>query len=520
MIPLLAAMIGCESNITSPSLYEKDGEDSSPYDGEELEDGSSAGDESGDDSQDVPGSGQDEESSDNGQDGSGSGSDEGEDDAGDETVVPVNPNYPSFTKIELFTDMPGAAWLDKSDLDGDGFDEYLVTCISEGVGDWPTFIGAGAAYVVSRDGGAAAGEIGTWSSEMIFNRNDEIDWPNDNSLLDVNNDGVKDWLIGTDFIPIPNGGIVWMEGYVEDGVQGFSAPAYVDTPWTDHFYHKAYPLDMDNDGDMDFVTTNYRNPETDWLGNELAPGIAKMEWFENNGIVGEASFTHHEIAERGGALLALHDIDGDGDQDIVAPQYFSGDALIWLENNGPDAEWTEHTINATTGRGFDVELADMNGDGRLDILYGNHNHQGSTVPAEQTMGVYWFEIPPADELDGLDNWDSTMNVVVEGFYVDEEDVSQNGAPGVFHAGDADGDGLMDVSVSGDGDDGLYVFFQEEDGSFGEQLLDIGTIMGGDHIMSDLDGDGDMDFIWAIYGELDLFSGQIAPTSFVNIYLQD
>ena len=36
---------------------------------------------------------------------------------------------------------------------------------------------------------------------------------------------------------------------VEDGVQGFSAPAYFDTPWTDHFYHKAYPLDMDSDGD-------------------------------------------------------------------------------------------------------------------------------------------------------------------------------------------------------------------------------------------------------------------------------
>ena len=136
------------------------------------------------------------------------------------------------------------------------------------------------------------------------------------------------------------------------------------------------------------------------------------------------------------------------------------------------------------------------------------------------MGVYWFEIPPADQLSSLSNWDAYMTVVAEGFYVDEPNADQNGAPGVFHTGDINGDGLMDVSVSGDGDDGLYVYVQESNGSFAEVLIDSNTVMAGDHHMADLDGDGDMDYIWAIYGAMDLFSGEIEPQSYVNVYLQD
>ncbi|MBM75634.1 MAG: hypothetical protein CMK59_09550 [Proteobacteria bacterium] len=442
----------------------------------------------------------------------------------DDTQSTDNPNSNiSFSKVELFN-IPGGAWLQSIDLDGDGYNEYLLNSMSAGVGDWPSFIGAGEAYILSRNGGAQSvdGTLGTWTATTQFDRTYQIDWPNDSSLFDVNNDGLEDWVVGTGFIPMPNGGIIWMEGALDsNGALTFDIPDYIETPWTDHFYHKAYPGDFDNDGDMDFVTTNYKNAQKDWLGNETEPGLAILELFENNGVVGEASFTRHQIGERGGSLLTLHDVDEDGDMDAIIPQYFNGSSLIWMENPGTvGPAWTEHTINNTTGKGFDVELADMNGDGRLDVVYGNHNHQLASDPADQTMGIYWFEIPTPDLVGSLSNWDSTMNVVFEGFYVDEMDPDMNGAPGVFHTGDINSDGLMDVSVSGDGDDGLYVFVQELDGSFTEVLIDAGTIMAGDHEMTDIDGDGDMDFIWAIYGDLDLLSGQLAPSSAVNVYLQE
>ena len=79
---------------------------------------------------------------------------------------------------------------------------------------------------------------------------------------------------------------------------------------------------------------------------------------------------------------------------------------------------------------------------------------------------------------------------------------------------------MDISVSGDGDDGLYLFKQRSDQSFEEILIDTGTEMAGDHHMADLDGDGDMDFIWAIYGSQNIFNGQFEPQSEVNVYLQE
>ena len=45
-------------------------------------------------------------------------------------------------------------------------------------------------------------------------------------------------------------------------------------------------------------------------------------------------------------------------------------------------------------------------------------------------------------------------------------------------------------------------------------------MAGDHHMADLDGDGDMDFIWAIYGGQNIFNGEFEPQSELNVYLQE
>ncbi|MAA79294.1 MAG: hypothetical protein CL916_08540, partial [Deltaproteobacteria bacterium] len=170
----------------------------------------------------------------------------------------------------------------------------------------PSFIGAGSAYIVSRDGGAPDGILGTWSADVVFDRTSEVDWPNDSTLFDVNNDGVLDWVIGTGFIPLPNGGITWIPGVEEaNGNLSFDIPDIIHIPREDYFYHKAYPLDMDGDGDTDFVTSSYKNPDTDWFGNVTEPGVAVLEWFENDGIARQASFTHHFISENGGVMVAV-----------------------------------------------------------------------------------------------------------------------------------------------------------------------------------------------------------------------
>ncbi len=431
---------------------------------------------------------------------------------------PATGQVPTFSRVTLFSDIPGAAYLKAADLNDDGFDELLLTSLSEGV-DLTSLppLANGAGYILRRDGGApiSGDDVGTWNSEKIFGKSAGYGSPNDSELYDVDNDGVLDWVIGGGFITKPTGYLLWIKGYKDGGEHTFSGLYEIQTPDESRWYHEIIPVDLDNDGDLDFLTTN--NDTKVASGGGLNYGTSQLEWFENLGIEGEASFVPHVIGDTGGALFTVTDMDEDGDIDVVLPQYFSGESLVWVENPGnPFDQWEPHVINDTTGKGFDAEVVDLDGDGQLEILYGNHNHQNSESIEEKVMGIYWFDIPPVDQLTTLDNWNDYMNVLYEGFYIPAEDPNRDGAPGVLHSGDIDQDGDLDVTASGDGDKGVYLFVQQAPGEFDKVTLDDGLTMAGDHIMMDLDADGDMDIVWCVFGE----SGFSGIQSYVYAYIQD
>jgi hypothetical protein len=70
---------------------------------------------------------------------------------------------------------------------------------------------------------------------------------------------------------------------------------------------------------------------------------------------------------------ALADVDGDGDLDIVTGDGESGNNLVWFENPRPNgaptdtAAWKRHEVGAAGGWVKDIEIADFDGDGRIDI---------------------------------------------------------------------------------------------------------------------------------------------------------
>ncbi|MAY81807.1 MAG: hypothetical protein CL930_13640 [Deltaproteobacteria bacterium] len=474
-----------------------DDEDSNDNDGatddEESEEEDGSSDDGSSDNDDVPPADEDE--------------DDDEEPADDAPPADIE-TYLTFTR-EVVGTKKGAAWMTPIDIDSDGYDEYLLTSMTEGLGAAIPPIGPGGAYIMSRSMSSSTVGAGSWELTEAFDYWDGIIWPNKSTVFDINNDGIEDWVIGCGFLARPNGNILWMAGEMEDGVLSFGSPQFIDLPDYSRWYHEALPVDMDGDGDMDFVTTNHNS-------TVFEEGTSLVEWYENNGVPGGVDLTRHEIAEGGGALLTLYDVDEDGDMDVILPQFFGGASLIWMEQTSLTTPWVRHVINDDTGRGFGVEMADMNGDGRLDLVYGNHNHQLSDIPAEQTMGIYWWEIPSPSEVRGLADWGATMNVVFEGFTVGSPDVAAEGAPGVVHTGDVNGDGRMDVTASGDGDEGVYVFIQDTDGTFVENMIDSGLTMAGDHVMTDLDGDGDMDFLWAEFGT----TGVLGPESTLYAYLQD
>ncbi|MBK8127570.1 MAG: T9SS type A sorting domain-containing protein [bacterium] len=112
----------------------------------------------------------------------------------------------------------------------------------------------------------------------------------------------------------------------------------------------AEAADLDDDGDVDVVGAGMF--------------ADKVAWYENDG---QWNFTEHVLIEcwQGARAVDVGDIDGDGDWDIAAVAHFEN-SLVWFERaaNG----FTVHPIAGAVNGASDVELANLNNAGPLEIL--------------------------------------------------------------------------------------------------------------------------------------------------------
>lgn len=92
---------------------------------------------------------------------------------------------------------------------------------------------------------------------------------------------------------------------------------------------------------------------------------------------------------------ALGDVDGDGDLDIVVPDGNFGDNLVWFQNPLPNGnpnqenQWARHSIGSVGDWAKDVELADFDDNGRLDVATRN---QGQAMIFFQTGANSWSKM--------------------------------------------------------------------------------------------------------------------------------
>ncbi|GBG89949.1 hypothetical protein CBR_g50039 [Chara braunii] len=97
--------------------------------------------------------------------------------------------------------------------------------------------------------------------------------------------------------------------------------------------------------------------------------------------------------------LDLQDIDGDGVPEMVAVDFWGKRVhLLWAVNPSRNQSWSDPknikvvtVTEKTLGNIYDCEFADVNGDGRVDILA--TNHVPSNTPSVKASLVA-FEIPP------------------------------------------------------------------------------------------------------------------------------
>ncbi|MDP6546689.1 MAG: SdrD B-like domain-containing protein [Phycisphaerae bacterium] len=162
--------------------------------------------------------------------------------------------------------------------------------------------------------------------------------------------------------------------------------------------------DLDGDGDLDLAA----NSSGYWTGSEI---VNQGAWVLLNN--GSAAFAPAVLYETGGSSegVAIGDLDGDGDADLVLPNR-DADQIAVLLNNGDGTFAPRSTYPAGDGPIY-VVLGDIDGDGDPDVAgkdkydqdlwYMLNDSTGSFGQANSVEGPWssHFGIPALIDSDGL-----------------------------------------------------------------------------------------------------------------------
>jgi hypothetical protein len=90
-------------------------------------------------------------------------------------------------------------------------------------------------------------------------------------------------------------------------------------------------------------------------------------------------------------FMHVADVNGDGRNDVIAGAGHNY-GVFWFEQ-GEAGRWTRRTIDGSWSQAHASTLVDLNGDGRKDLVTGKRfmAHNGSDPGEKEPLGVYWYE---------------------------------------------------------------------------------------------------------------------------------
>ncbi len=172
--------------------------------------------------------------------------------------------------------------------------------------------------------------------------------------------------------------------------------------------------DMDGDKDLDVLVSDRRGKTRGclWLENP-GPGPTQTKLWKQHRI-GPAS----EVM-----FLDLADLDKDGRKDVIVPWHNQKLLVHWGGKTGDDWRTTEIQFPKNTGSGKAVRIADVNMDGKLDIVL-------ACAGAKKGSGIVWlsYRKTPRDTV-----WDVHEISGLAGIKFDLNQLA-----------DLDGDGDLDI----------------------------------------------------------------------------
>jgi hypothetical protein len=281
-------------------------------------------------------------------------------------------------------------------------------------------------------------------------------------VLDVDRDGDPDY-VGARYDP---GLTVWLENPGSGGSAPWAARLVDDQV---HGIHGLLVADVDADGHADLIA-NGAQPKGEfpesvaWYRTPEQPRSAKA-WPRFMAAKGDApGLTHY---------LGCGDLNGDGRPDLMtaakggptAPKG-TGDWFAWWEApaDATQSGWTKHLVARGEPGATNILPADVNGDGKVDLIC-SRGHG---------FGLLWFESP---------DWKPhPMDDTLEG-------------PHCLTVADIDGDGDLDAATCAKDSQKTVWFRNDGRGDFAMHL--VGAEQAAYDIRSvDIDGDSDLDLLVA------------------------
>ncbi|MDN3723834.1 T9SS type A sorting domain-containing protein [Aequorivita sp. SDUM287046] len=256
--------------------------------------------------------------------------------------------------------------------------------------------------------------------------------------------------------------ISWFENM--DGQGTFAEEHFITTDTA--LYQKIDVADLDGDGDMDILASDYTNDDVGWFKN-----------INGQGDFGPKQVITSDVQRPQGISAA--DLDGDGDLDVISTSQLFDHKLVWFENlNGQGNFGPQRFVNPDVYGQFLVTTADLDNDGDLDVISGG-SAQGI---------IYWYK-----NVDGLGNFGPKQQITDQIEYLSD-----------LNLADLDNDGDMDLMSASATDDKIaYYLNTDGQGNFGSQQIVVeinGTNRPYTVMSIDLDGDGDKDVLSASNGD--------------------
>jgi FG-GAP-like repeat len=322
------------------------------------------------------------------------------------------------------------------------------------------FTGDGSVDIVTNGGQKRRLLIAPDWRELIIGENPEHDFIH-SEIIDVDGDGDMDY-IGARYDP---GLIVWFEQPAKPLEMAWTLRLVDDQV---HGIHGLIRGDVDGDGKFDLLATS---------AQPKPPFPNSLAWFRVPRDPKRATSWDRFIFAKEDApglthYLGVGDVNGDGKMDAATgakggPQDKSGQGewfAWWQAPDDPSKPWKKHLIADHQVGATNIHPADVNRDGHMDFVAARgHGH-----------GVVWFEGP---------NW--TEHVIHPTLK----------EPHALVVADLDGDGDLDAATCAYGDqiaawfenDGRGVFVTHIVGH-GQESYDIRAV--------DMDGDNDLDLLIA------------------------